>query len=237
MAHDKVVVKVGHWSGVVVQAGRKVLRCLKTCVHPEWSNVNVLEVISTAGCRYSPDSDKPRHCASALLALMARFLSMRFRENKETQYKYVKQGLLVEELLPLTAYTTEGAVEYRFWTVYGSVVYVEVMCGANQYTYVSADFHVLDIEYEVSQPVRMREWEPCVREPACPRNWAHMLHAIKRLTQHVEGLVRMELYSDGRKRIFLSEYTFTPDACNRDDSRPKTAQQLLVFLTPSSRRM
>ena len=155
---------------------------------------------------------------------------MRYRVNEEIQYKYVKQSLLVEEFLPLTAYTTEGAAEYRFWTVHGSVVYVEVMCGANQYTYVSADFHVLDIEYEVSQPVHMREWEPCVREPVRPRNWAHMLHAVKRLTQQVEGLVRMDLFSDGRERIYLSEYTFTPDSCGRDDSRPKAAQQLVAFL-------
>lgn len=223
MAHDRAVVKISHMSGGVLQAGRKGIKSLKCAKH----HCNrLLAGISMTECGYS-SKDKPRHCSAALVASMIK--EGDYGQGKgEMWYRYATHELLVEEFVNSTTYTT-AAPEYRFWTAHGLVVFVEVMCGKYEYTYVSADFRVLDIEFEVSLPVHMRNYRACARKIQRPHNWAHLLHAAQRLAEPLKlGLVRVDLITDGCNVIHFSEYTFAPDACRGDDSS-LASQQLVSF--------
>ena len=66
MAHKRSVVKLTHWSGGVVQAGRKGIKKLKG----KDLDKRMLEKVNMTECGYSRD-DKPRHCAAALITSIA----------------------------------------------------------------------------------------------------------------------------------------------------------------------
>ena len=66
MAHELSIVKFTHWSGGVVQAGRKGIKKLKG----KKLRKRMLKKVNMTECGYSLD-DKPRHCAAALINSIA----------------------------------------------------------------------------------------------------------------------------------------------------------------------
>ena len=103
------------------------------------------------------------------------------------------------------------------------------MCAKSEYTYVSADFRTLDIEFEVSTPVHERKYRQCTRGDGRPANWAQLVHTAESLAEPLSvDLLRVDLITNGRDVIHFSEYTFTPDSCGHDESSV-AIQQLLAL--------
>ena len=102
------------------------------------------------------------------------------------------------------------------------------MCAQSEYTYVSADFRTLDIEFEVSKPVHERKYRQCTRGDGRPANWAQLVHTAESLAEPLSvDLVRVDLITNGCDVIHFSEYTFTLDSC--EDESSVANQQLLAL--------
>jgi hypothetical protein len=112
-------------------------------------------------------------------------------------------------------------MEYRFWVAHGTILYVEVMCSENAYTYVSRNFGELNITNYAS---RHTKCNTLVK----PRHWELLVSIAEDLTRPIHAFVRVDLYDlyTTHGAIYFSEFTFTPDACQEDNTEPRAAQEM-----------
>jgi bifunctional DNase/RNase len=118
----------------------------------------------------------------------------------EPQYKYLPRRIIIEEYLPM-----ETMREYHWWTVNGQPVFICLRCNQGDRmlgSYFSASFRELEIG----------TMDKCEETPK-PKTWDRMLSIVKKMGEHIPGIVCIDVYANDQD-VYFSEFTFTRGGCH-----------------------
>eukprot|EP00961_Rhodomonas_salina_P201283 2715124-Rhodomonas_salina.1 len=137
-------------------------------------------------------------------------------EIRETQYAVGSRRIIIEERLHI-----EKFLEVHWWVANGQPVFVCVRCnsgGQKRGTYFTTDFHELAMGSLMKCPNMTK-----------PKTWDKMLSIVRRMGEHIPGIVCIDLYA-GDDEVYFSEFTFTRAKCKSLMS-PAVADALLFHVS------
>ncbi|GKY96596.1 hypothetical protein MPSEU_000619200 [Mayamaea pseudoterrestris] len=185
------IIKPTHTSGAVA----KVLdgshySCFKKCKEPA-DEMILPEALPTVleNMKYSMEHffSNPRYEA--------------FQKGRQTQYQYIPRQIIMEEHLNM-----DTLREWHWWVIDGHPLWVCRRCGLNG-TYYSSRFQPLQLS--------LGHYPACGDPPAQPKTWSKMMEIVSRLSKHVTGIMRLDLYADDES-VYFSEITFTTSSCDQE---------------------
>ena len=259
--HSHAVVKLSHWSGMILVGGRNGWKAMKDAgsfldetllhkPHCRFSRTSRPDYVHMRDARAQRINED---CAMLVLTQLAqRFFQKKYRSPgevqrlhssimrpraKQSQYHFVPPSILIEEFLTIGTAYSSGLLEDNS----------TMNQRHNEYRFWSAHGTIIYIEvmcdhvsytYVSRDFVELditlpRKYKKCAGLYK-PANWQQMVTIAQTLSRDIAALVRVDLYASDRD-IYFSEFTFTPDGCRRDRSTPASAKQIVAYAMKSPR--